>query len=37
MEIYEAFNLDIPHENFSAHYDIQNKYLGIMHNETSAV
>ena len=29
MEIYEEFNLDIPHTNFSACYDIQNKYLGI--------
>ena len=37
MEIYEVFNLDIPHRNFSAHYDIQNKYLGIMLGETSAV
>ena len=37
MERYEVFNLDIPHRNFSAHYDIQNKYLGIMQDETSAV
>ena len=28
MEIYEVFNLHIPHRNFSACYDIQNKYLG---------
>ena len=35
MEICEVFNLDIPHGNFSAHYNIQNKYLGIMHDETS--
>ena len=37
MEIYEIFNLDIPHGNFSAPYDIQNKYLGIMLDKTSAV
>ena len=37
MKIYKVFNLDIPHRNFSAHYDIQNKYLGIMHDEISAV
>ena len=37
MEIYEIFNLGIPHSNFSTHYDIQNKYLGITHDETSAV
>ena len=37
MEIYEVFNMDIPYGNFSAHYDIQNKYLGIMHDETNMV
>ena len=37
LEIYEGFILAIPHRNFSAHYDIQNIYLGIMHDETSAV
>ena len=37
MEIYEVFKLDIPHGNFFACYDIQNKYLGIMHDETSTV
>ena len=37
LEIYEVFNLAIPHRNFSAHYNIQNRYLGIMHDETSAV
>ena len=37
IEIYEVFNLEIPHRNFSAEYNIQNKYLGIMHDETSAV
>ena len=37
MEIYEVFNLDILHRNFSAHCNIQNKYLGIMHDKTSTV
>ena len=37
LEIYEVFNLAIPHGNFSAHYSINNRYLGIMHNETKAV
>ena len=37
LEIYEVFNLGIPYGNFSAHYSIQNRYLGIMHDETSAV
>ena len=37
MEIYEVFNLDIPHKNFSACYIIQNKYFGIIYDATSAV
>ena len=37
LEIYEVFNLTIPHGNFSAHYSINNRYLGIMHDETKAV
>ena len=37
MEIYEVFNLDIPHGNFPACYDIENKYLGVMQDETSTV
>ena len=37
LEIYKVFNLAIPHGNFSAHYDIQNKYLGIINDETSTV
>ena len=35
LEIYEVFNLVIPHGNFSVHYNIHNRYLGIMHDETS--
>ena len=37
LEIYEVFNLAIPLGNFSACYNINNRYLGIMHNETKAV
>ena len=37
LEIYEVFNLAIPNGNFSAHYSIQNRYLGITHEETKAV
>ena len=37
LEIYEMFNLAIPQGNFLAHYSIQNRYLGIMHDESSAV
>ena len=27
IEIYEVFNLEIPHRNYSLHYDIENRYL----------
>ena len=37
MEIYEVFNLDIPHRNSPVHYDIQHKYLGITLDKTSTV
>ena len=37
LEIYEVFNLVIPHRNFSAHYNIDSKYLGITYDETKAV
>ena len=37
LEIYEVFNLAIPHRNFSACYIINNRYLGIMHDETKTV
>ena len=29
IEVYEVFNLNIPHRNYSACYNIENKYLGI--------
>ena len=35
-EIYEVFNLDIPHRNYSLGYDIDNKYLDITLDETRA-
>ena len=37
LEIYEVFNLAIPCRNFPAQYNINNRYLGIMHDETKAV
>ena len=37
LEIYEVFNLAIPHGNFSTCYNINNRYLGIMYDETKAV
>ena len=37
IEVYEVFNLDISHENYSLCYDIEKKYLGITHNVTSAI
>ena len=37
IEIYEVLNLDVPHGNYSLHYDIEDKYLGITLGETSAI
>ena len=37
MEIYVVLNLDIPHRDFYTCYDTQNKYLGIILDETSTV
>ena len=37
LEIYEVFNLVIPHGNFSACYNIDSKYLGITYDDTKAV
>ena len=37
VEIYDVFNLDIPHGNYSLHYDTKNKYLGITLDETSTI
>ena len=37
LEIYKVFNLAIPHGNLSTHYSIQDRYLGITHDESSAV
>ena len=36
ITIHEVFTLSIPHGNFSAHYDINTKYLGITKDETMA-
>ena len=37
VKIYEVFNLDIPHGNYSLCYDIENIYLGITLDETSVI
>ena len=37
LSIYKIFTLDIPHGNFTAHYDITTQYLGITQDETMAV
>ena len=37
LEIYEVLNLALPHRNFSASYNINNRYLGKMHGKTKAV
>ena len=37
LTIYKIFTLDIPHGNFTAHYDVNTKYLGITQDETMAV
>ena len=37
LTIYKIYILDIPHGNFTAHYDVNTKYLGITQDETMAV
>ena len=37
IEVYGVFNLDIPYGNYSACYDIENKYLGITLDETNVI
>ena len=37
ITIHEVFTLNIPHNFFSAHYDINTKYLGITKDKTMAV
>ena len=37
LSIYKIFMLDIPHRNFTAHYDINTQYLRIRHDATMAV
>ena len=37
VTIYKIFTSDIPHGNFTAHYDIATKYLGITRDQTMAV
>ena len=37
ITIHEVLTLSIPHGNYSAHYDISTKYLGITKDATMAV
>ena len=37
LEIYEVFNLVIPHGNLSTHCNVDSKYLGISYDETKTV
>ena len=37
ITIHEVLTLSIPHGNFSAHYDINTKYLGVTKDATMAV
>ena len=37
ISIYRIFTLDIPNRNFTAHYEIDTKYLSITQDETMAV
>ena len=37
LSIYKIFTLNIPHGNFTAHYDINMKYIRITQDETMAV
>ena len=37
ITIHEILTLDIPHGNYSAHYDIDTKHLGITKDATMAV
>ena len=37
LQIYEIFNLQVPHADVSAQYKIKNKYIGVTYDETQAV
>ena len=37
LQIYEIFNLPVPHSEISAKYKIYNKYVGVSYDETQAV
>ena len=37
LQIYEVFNLPIPHSNLSAQYKIDHSYIGVIYEETKAV
>ena len=37
LQIYEVFNLPVPHSNLSAQYKIIHRYIGVTYDETKAV
>ena len=37
ITVHQIFTLDIPHRNYSAHYDVNTKYLGITKDVTTGV
>ena len=37
LSVYKIFTLDIPHENFTAQYDVNTQYLGVTQDETMAI
>ena len=37
LQIYEVFTLPVPHNNLSAKYKINHKYIGVTYDETNAV
>ena len=37
LQIYEVFNLPVPHSNLPAQYKINHRYTGVTYHETKAV
>ena len=37
ITVHQVFTLDIPHRNYSAHYDVNTKYLGVTKDATMGV
>ena len=37
ITVHQVFNLDIPHRNYSAHYDMNTRYFGVTKDATMGV